>query len=88
MELGNSPKFACPCCGFLTFVSAMRDSYDGCPVCAWEDDPVQFLDPSFEGGANEPSLEQARENFRAFGVSDPSRSQYVRPPLEYERPKQ
>ena len=38
-------------------------------VCFWEDDGVQFNDPDYEGGANEVSLRQARDNYREIGVS-------------------
>jgi hypothetical protein len=30
----------------------------------WEDDPVQSADPNYRGGANHPSLNEAKENFR------------------------
>ncbi|HJD62043.1 MAG TPA: hypothetical protein LFW14_00265 [Rickettsia endosymbiont of Degeeriella rufa] len=43
-----------------------------CSICAWEDDEVQFYDPDFEGGANDASLNQAKENFRLYNISDPS----------------
>lgn len=49
----------CPCCGNRT-ISVLGD-YEICPICLWEDDPVQFKKPNMEGGANEPSLNQARE---------------------------
>ncbi|WP_083965581.1 CPCC family cysteine-rich protein [Dokdonella koreensis] len=50
--------FPCPCCGErrLTAVGA----YEVCPVCDWEDDPAQSQDPDLAGGANAPSLNQAR----------------------------
>ena len=51
-----------------------------CDVCRWEDDPVQFDDRDFEGGANGPSLNQAREFFRWLSVSDPKKV-----PLKPER---
>jgi len=35
-------------------------TYEICPVCGWEDDPVQFRDPDRAGGANEMSLNEAR----------------------------
>jgi hypothetical protein len=33
-------------------------------VCGWEDDNVQFSDPTFRGGANELSLIEAQWRFR------------------------
>lgn len=38
---------------------------DVCEVCDWEDDPVQFYDPDYRGGANAMSLNEAREAWRA-----------------------
>ncbi len=34
-----------------------------CPVCEWQNDPVQFRHPDWEGCANNMSLENAREAF-------------------------
>lgn len=51
----------CPCCGSLT-LSACGE-YEICPVCNWEDDPVQAEDPDYSGGANVLSLKQARHNW-------------------------
>lgn len=45
-------KYKCPCCGYYTFDERPSGSYDICPVCFWEDDPVQLDDPSYEGGEN------------------------------------
>jgi hypothetical protein len=46
----------CPCCK-KGEIEGLGD-YDICPVCGWEDDPVQRKDPDFEGGANDISLNQ------------------------------
>lgn len=45
-------RFACPCCGYKTFIEEPNGSYDICQVCSWEDDPIQLADPNYEGGAN------------------------------------
>ena len=79
-------RFACPCCGFLTLDQPPSGTYDICQVCFWEDDDVQFRDPDYEGGANEVSLNQARENFRLHRVSEPRHGTHVRPPLPEEQP--
>lgn len=76
---------ACPCCGHLTFGPELG-SYDICPVCFWEDDPVQLADPSYAGGANVPSLEEARENYKRFGAMEERFIGNVRPPRDAERP--
>ena len=47
---------------------------------------MQFEDPSFTGGANRPSLNQARENFLKFGASDERFFDKVRAPLSSEIP--
>jgi len=52
----------CPCCGKYKLEEI--GEYEICSVCGWEDDPVQRKDPDFEGGANEKSLNQAREDFK------------------------
>ena len=54
-----SPKpHKCPVCGEYEFED--EHSYDICPICGWEDDDW------FEGGgANDMSLDEAIENFKA-----------------------
>ena len=52
----------CPVCG--QYVFEHPDDYEGCPVCHWQDDLVQTEEPDFEGGANEMSLNQAREAWK------------------------
>ncbi len=49
-------KYTCPCCGYRTLDEEPPGTYDICEICFWEDDPVQFVDPDYEGGANTPSL--------------------------------
>jgi hypothetical protein len=65
----NRRSYTCPCCGYLTF-EEWPGSYEICRVCFWEDDPVQILDPWFEGGANKPSLIQAQANYAEFGAME------------------
>ena len=80
-------KRTCPCCGYLTLDA--RDppgTYDICKVCFWEDDPVQLRDPTYEGGANVVSLNQARENYRRYGVSERAYADAVRAPRPDEVP--
>jgi hypothetical protein len=50
-------KVVYPClgCGFLV-LSEPVGSYGTCPVCGWEDDPVQAADSEYQGGANGISL--------------------------------
>jgi anaerobic ribonucleoside-triphosphate reductase len=53
----------CPCCG--SEVLAALGEYEVCEVCGWEDDPVQSADPSYSGGANKESLNQAKARWSA-----------------------
>ncbi|WP_076344136.1 CPCC family cysteine-rich protein [Paludisphaera borealis] len=45
----------CPACGFEVF-DEPSGCYEICPVCGWEDDPVQLRFPAMQGGANRESL--------------------------------
>lgn len=69
---------SCPCCGHRVLDS--RACYDLCPICYWEDDPVQIADPWFEGGANVPCLEEAQRNFTACSAMEQRFVEFVRPP--------
>jgi len=40
---------------------------DICPICGWEDDPVQLLNPDYEDGPNGMSLREAQERFASEG---------------------
>jgi hypothetical protein len=54
---------ACPCCGSYTLMDL--GAFEICRVCDWEDDPAQSQDPDLRGGANGPSLNEARAAWRA-----------------------
>ncbi len=77
-------KYICPCCGYKTLEEEPPGTFDTCPVCFWEDDFVQYDNPDYEGGANCVSLNQAKENFKKYEVSELRFKKYVRPPLEDE----
>ena len=52
----------CACCG-----KKLRFQYDCneiCHVCGWEDDDIQNDDPDFAGGANDMSLNEAKEAYK------------------------
>jgi hypothetical protein len=76
----------CPCCGYLTLEEPPPGTYDICKVCFWEDDPVQFRDPDYAGGANAVSLNQARRNYAEHRVSELRFKRNVRPPRPEEQP--
>jgi hypothetical protein len=81
-----SKKYPCSCCSFLTLTSPETGSYEICPVCFWEDDPVQNEDIDYTGGANEVPLTVARNSFIDFGASERRFIQNVRPPMLSELP--
>ncbi len=83
----NKQGYPCPCCGYLTRSEELSGTFEICPVCNWEDDDVQFNDPTFKGGANEMSLLEARENFKKFGAKSNNSKNRVRPPVSDEIPK-
>ena len=63
-------KYTCPCCGYKTLDEEPPGTYDICAICFWEDEPIQFEDPDYEGGANRPSLKTAQKNVQLFGACD------------------
>jgi hypothetical protein len=63
----------CPCCSNLTIYEP--GSYEICEICEWEDDPVQSDDPSYAGGANKISLDEARRAWAKKQSIDPSPEQ-------------
>lgn len=78
-------KYICPCCGFFTLNKQADNTFQICPVCYWEDDGIQFHEPYYEGGANQVSLNQAKENFKNFGVIEERFKVFVRYPLADEK---
>jgi hypothetical protein len=56
-------EHACPACRFMTLTEPPPGTYEICAICSWEDDPVQFDDPDYTGGANGPSLNEWRSRF-------------------------
>jgi hypothetical protein len=73
-DLVMADAFSCPCCGYLT----SPGDWEVCPVCCWENDPVQRGEPDLAGGANRVSLRQGQRNFAEFGACERARGQGVR----------
>lgn len=46
----------CPVCKRHYFTKP--NAYEICPICNWEDDPIQRKDRDFKGGANKLSLNE------------------------------
>jgi hypothetical protein len=84
---GSVSRFVCPCCGNLTLNSPSPGSFEICPVCHWEDDNVQYIDPEYPYGANGISLEEARRNYQNFGAILDRWVAAVRNPLPNEIPR-
>ena len=73
-------EYTCPCCGYKTLDEEPPGTYEICAICFWEDDPVQFDDPDYEGGANRPSLKTAQKNYQDFGACEKRFQEHVRKP--------
>ena len=76
----DRPRFACPCCGYVTLPEQPPGTFEICPVCWWEDDKIQFDDPEHQGGANRPSLTEARATYLKVKASERRFMTQVRPP--------
>jgi len=74
-------KYACPCCGYLTFDHPLDGTFDICPVCRWEDDLIQNENENYAGGANSVSLREARENYKKCGAVETYYVKFARKPL-------
>jgi rubredoxin len=77
-------RYGCPCCGYLTLSEKPPGTFAICAVCFWEDDEVQFKNPTSASGANQVSLLQARENFREYGAVTQDAVGQVRAPMPEE----
>lgn len=49
---------------FKALLNHTPGTYVICPICNWEDDEVQFYDPTYAGGANKLCLKEAQEKYR------------------------
>lgn len=80
----NAEMYTCPCCGYKTLENEPPGTYDICPICFWEDDPIQYEERYYAGGANRFSLVEAQKNFKKFGACDGNALAYVRKPNKYD----
>nr|WP_227467119.1 CPCC family cysteine-rich protein [Nocardioides lijunqiniae] len=78
-----STAHPCACCGHVVF-NEPPGSYEICPVCFWEDDAVQLRWPTYEGGANGPSLIDSQRAYATDGAMECRFTDIVRPPTEGE----
>ena len=70
-------QITCLCCGYKTLDS--DGYYDICPICFWEDDPLQKMNV-YDLGANKVSLIQAQKNYIRYGVCEKEFVKNVRKP--------
>ncbi len=78
--------YPCPCCNNLTLTEPPPGTYEVCPVCYWEDDPVQANDPDYTGGANKMSLTAAKKSYLICEAIAEQFASIVRKPLPNEVP--
>jgi hypothetical protein len=77
----------CHCCNNYTVNSDDEVIVDLCPVCFWQYDAVAHDKPDTMKGANRITLNEARKNFRKYGVCKPEFKRMVREPLFKELPE-
>lgn len=75
-------KYFCPCCGYDTFTEEPPGTYNICPICFWEDDPIQYKDPDYKGGANRVSLRQGQLNYEKYGACEKEMVKNVTKPMK------
>ncbi|NLB61148.1 MAG: hypothetical protein GX802_01790 [Clostridiales bacterium] len=61
-EEKSDTKHFCPVCGQYEFES--EASFDICPVCKWQDDWLQIVDPDEKYCANQMSLNEAKKAYK------------------------
>ena len=62
-------KLKCPCCGYYTIDSDDEVVVDICEVCLWQYDEIAHEYPNKVIGPNKISLNEAKFNYKMFGVS-------------------
>ena len=74
----NDLNESCVVCGFL----CAGDFGDICPVCGWEHEGMEIINPAVPvGGPNgDLSLKEARVNFKKYGVAKLNFIEWVRSP--------
>ena len=77
----HQPLHPCPCCGYRTLESALRGSWEICPVCYWENAEPEKTDLK---GHDEDDFLRAQASFAAIGTSRADCLPLVRTPLPHE----
>jgi len=93
---GTMKRIPCPCCGYYTQLVEETDKYpyhcfEICDVCFWQYEETSHDKPDKpSGGANGMlSLNEARENYKKYGVCKPQHigNGLTRSPLPEELPE-
>ncbi len=71
----------CRCCGSFTLNGKAPGTYEVCPVCGWEDNPIG----AYWDRSNDVTLREAQRNFIEFGACEKAWLDEVRAPTEAER---
>jgi hypothetical protein len=80
-----TPLLPCPVCDYHAL--PIRGNWDTCPVCGWKSDPVQEAVPDEAVGANNVSLNHARQIFARTGLSSQAARNWVHPHGKYMYPR-
>jgi len=73
----HSGLLQCPCCDYYTLPA--QGEFEICPICFWEDDGQDVQNLEDISGPNHITLQEARQNFQAFGACDRSMLRNVIP---------
>ena len=61
--------YQCSCCDYFTL--EVRNDWEICPVCFWEDDGSNLSNPDEPSGCNHNlTLRRGRHNFRQLGACE------------------
>lgn len=79
----------CPCCGYYTIEYDNEIIIDICEICGWQYDITSQKYPNIVIGPNHVSLNEARENYKLYKVSDKNflEKDWLREPLPEELPE-
>ena len=79
----------CPCCGNYTIDDSDEVIVDICSVCFWQYEQGAMARPDDAIGPNKASLNEAKENYKKYKVSDTRflGRNLVREPLPEELPE-
>ena len=60
----DGPTVRCPVCGLTEFLAGYAGESWVCQNCGWFNDLLQLKNPSYSGGENHMSINQAREAYK------------------------